>query len=94
MTKRYTLGAGMAILIVAATASFLYAQPMRHHGGADGRWRPRFRFPFASRSIMASAMWKWFVSATAVIWSASMAERIDSSSTNSAATGFVSARLA
>jgi protein CpxP len=35
MIKRYTLGAGMAILIVAATASFLYAQPMRHHGGGE-----------------------------------------------------------
>ncbi len=35
MNKRYILGAGLAILIVAAAVPFLYAQPMRHHGGGE-----------------------------------------------------------
>ncbi|MGZ7080533.1 MAG: Spy/CpxP family protein refolding chaperone [Thermoanaerobaculia bacterium] len=32
MNKRYILGAGLAILILAAAVPFLYAQPMRPHG--------------------------------------------------------------
>lgn len=35
MNKRYILGAGLAILIIAAAVPFLYAQPMRHHGGGE-----------------------------------------------------------